>query len=176
MDDYGKITAPDTVRIERLFPGPIERVWAYLTESQKRGKWLASGAMELREGGKVELRFFHADLSAEKEPPEKFQKYQDGHVSHGTVLRCEPPRHLTFTWGDNSEVNFELSEEEGKVRLVLTHRRLPDRRSMISVASGWHSHLAILSDQLANVDPRPFWTTILQTEAEYEVRFSEERK
>ena len=34
-DTYGVQTAPDTVRIERLLPGPIERLWAYLTESDK---------------------------------------------------------------------------------------------------------------------------------------------
>ena len=30
MTDYATALAPDTVRIERTFPGPIERVWAYL--------------------------------------------------------------------------------------------------------------------------------------------------
>ena len=30
MNDYGVLTAPDTLRIERLLPGPIERVWQYL--------------------------------------------------------------------------------------------------------------------------------------------------
>jgi hypothetical protein len=28
-DEYGAITRPGTFRIERLLPGPIERVWAY---------------------------------------------------------------------------------------------------------------------------------------------------
>jgi hypothetical protein len=35
--DYGVVTAPDTVHLERLLPGPIERVWSYLTDSEKRG-------------------------------------------------------------------------------------------------------------------------------------------
>ena len=34
--DYGVVTAPDTVKIERMLPGPIERVWAYLTDPAKR--------------------------------------------------------------------------------------------------------------------------------------------
>ncbi|WP_234274916.1 hypothetical protein [Billgrantia zhangzhouensis] len=44
MDDsgYGKDIAEDSIRFERLLPGPIERVWAFLTESDKRGLWLAS--------------------------------------------------------------------------------------------------------------------------------------
>ena len=43
MNDYGVLTAPDTLRIERLLPGPIERVWQYLTDSDKRATWLAVG-------------------------------------------------------------------------------------------------------------------------------------
>jgi uncharacterized protein YndB with AHSA1/START domain len=35
-DEYGAITRPGTFRIERLLPGPIERVWAYMTEPEKR--------------------------------------------------------------------------------------------------------------------------------------------
>ena len=52
MNEYGVITHPDTVRLERLLPGPIERVWDYLTDSKKRGTWLATGTMDLRVGGK----------------------------------------------------------------------------------------------------------------------------
>src|SRR5688572_17308230 len=51
VDDYGVVTAPDTVRIERLLPGPIQRVWDYLTESELRGKWFASGELDARVGG-----------------------------------------------------------------------------------------------------------------------------
>ena len=68
MNDHGVVTGKETIRFERLFPGPIERVWAYLTESEKRGKWLASGPMELKPGGKAEFRFDHASLSPTKEP------------------------------------------------------------------------------------------------------------
>lgn len=30
------LVAPDTLRIERILPGPIERIWPFLTESDKR--------------------------------------------------------------------------------------------------------------------------------------------
>ena len=49
--DYGAQTAPDTIEIQRLLPGPIERVWAYLTESDLRRRWLAAGEMGLQAGG-----------------------------------------------------------------------------------------------------------------------------
>ena len=66
--------APRTVRLERILPGPIERVWDYLVDGEKRGEWLCSGEMEPRVGGKVELEFQHSDLSAEKAYPERFKK------------------------------------------------------------------------------------------------------
>jgi Activator of Hsp90 ATPase homolog 1-like protein len=61
---YGVGVEPGTIRFERLVPGPIERVWAYLIESDKRSKWLAFGEMEHRVGGMFELRFEHAKLSS----------------------------------------------------------------------------------------------------------------
>ena len=42
-DDYGALIEPATVKIQRLLPGPIERVWAYLTDGDLRRKWLAAG-------------------------------------------------------------------------------------------------------------------------------------
>ena len=169
MNEYGVVTHPDTVRLERLLPGPIERVWDYLTDSKKRGKWLASGPMDLRVGGKVELTWHHAELSAEKIAPEKFRKY-DGHVMTGQLTACDPPRLLSYTFGDAGEVTFELTPKGKDVLLVLTHRRLADRKTMVSVSTGWHSHLGILIDVLNGDDPRPFWTTVTKIEAEYEKR------
>ena len=43
-DVYGTLIEPTTLKIQRMLPGPIERVWAYLTDSELRRKWLAAGA------------------------------------------------------------------------------------------------------------------------------------
>jgi hypothetical protein len=43
---------------------------------------------------------------------------------------------------------------------------------MVGVASGWHSHLGILDDQLNGREPRLFWTWIVKTKAEYEKRLA----
>ena len=48
MNEYGVVTDARTIWMKRLLPGPIERVWDYLTDSTKRGKWFASGKMDLR--------------------------------------------------------------------------------------------------------------------------------
>ena len=172
MSDYGTITAPDTVRLERDLPGPIERVWAYLTESEKRGKWLASGDVQPWVGGRVELHFRHADLSPhQEETPEKYRHCENGVSFTGEVRRYEPPRLLSHTWEDGSEVTFELTAQVDNVLLVLTHRRLTDG-IMLSVAGGWHTHLGILVDHLNDRTPQPFWSTHARLEAEYAQRIA----
>jgi uncharacterized protein YndB with AHSA1/START domain len=65
MSDFGVITEAGSVRFERVLSAPIERVWSFLTDSEKRGKWLATGAMELRPGGKAELTWDNSRLTTE---------------------------------------------------------------------------------------------------------------
>jgi uncharacterized protein YndB with AHSA1/START domain len=174
MNEHGIVTGKGTIRFERVLPGPIERVWAYLTDSDKRAKWLAAGDMDLRIGGRVELTFRHADLSPHQEStPERFKTFENGVSVVYRVTKCDPPRLLGMTWGgpeDESEVTFELTPLGDEVRLVLTHSRLADRNAMVMVSGGWHTHLAILADNLASETPRPFWSTFARAEAEYEKR------
>ncbi|MDQ4079154.1 MAG: SRPBCC family protein, partial [Gemmatimonadota bacterium] len=149
-------------------------VWAYLTEPEKRRKWLAAGKMELREGGAVTLEFQHRDLSAIPEPtPDRYRQYDAGSTMNGRITRCEPPRILAFTWVEGvgeSHVTFELTPKGKDVTLVLTHERLPNRTEMIGISGGWHTHLEILEDELRGRDRRPFWSTHLELEEQYEQR------
>ena len=174
---HGVLIEPRTVRFERLLPGPLDRVWAYITDSDKRGRWLATGDMDLRVGGSVNLFFRHADLSPEVEPtPTRFKPYEAGAGFSGRITRCEPPRLLAHSWAedgeDDSEVTYELAPEGDKVRLVLTHRRLSSADSLLSVSGGWHTHLAILEDVLAGRQPAPFWSAFERNEADYKARMS----
>ena len=171
--DYGTILEAGTIRFERLLPGPVERVWAYLTESDKRARWLAAGEMEPRAGAQVNLKFAHASLSTNKAPiPEQYKNLEEGHVSEHTVTRFEPPRLLSLTWGSGrnnepSEVTFELTPRGDKVLLVVTHRLLRDRKAMLAVSSGWHSHLAALVDRLDGREPEAFWAVFSRLNSEY---------
>lgn len=172
MNKYGIVTEPNTIRFERVLPGPIDRVWAYLTESEKRAKWLASGNMELRVGGKVDLFWLHSMLDAE--PSETPEKYAQGHRMVARITRCEPPNVLSFTWGARedalSEVVFELSEKDNEVLLVLTHHRLPDRKDLLSISGGWHTHLDILFEHLNDRIAPAFWPKHNLLNAEYQAR------
>lgn len=169
MEKYGSIIAPGTLRFERSLPGPIDKVWAYLTKSEKRGKWLAKGDMELFEGGKVDLHFKHQELSPlPDEVPEKYNNMEQGHHFTGTILQIAAPHLLSFTWDGGSEVTFELTEQADRVLMVITHRKLGDKKStLISVSSGWHNHVGILIANLEGKVPAPFWKTHTELEAIY---------
>lgn len=166
---FGKLIAPDTLRFERELPGPVTKVWAYLTEPDKRAKWLAAGEMELVEGGNVSLHFLHSTLSDEPgAPPEKYKNMEAGGGFSGKVLKVFPPYLLSFTWSHGSEVTFELIENGDKVLLILTHRKLHE--DLISVSAGWHTHLGILADRLSGKAPANFWKVDTEMEAVYEER------
>jgi uncharacterized protein YndB with AHSA1/START domain len=174
-EQFGQFSGRDELRLTRLLPGPIERVWSYLTDSEKRGRWLAAGTMDVRVGGKVELRFRHSTLTPHAEEiPEKYKEKcaEDSSSCNfdGIVLRCEPPRLLSYTFGaaGQSEVIFELTPQGSQVLLVLTHRcRGGDIDHLCGYASGWHTHLAILIAKLEERTPPPFWATHGRLEAEY---------
>lgn len=179
MDKYGKVLSPDTIRFERLLPGPIERVWAYLTEPEKRAQWLAGGAMEGHVGGAVKLWFQHDGLDcAPDEIPDKYKQYEAGSEMLGKVTRWEPPHVLAYSWSEStpdriSEVLFELSEKGNDVLLVLTHTRLPDRPELLGVAGGWHTHLDILTEHLNGRTSPGFWTTHARVDKDYLERLAE---
>jgi uncharacterized protein YndB with AHSA1/START domain len=188
MNDYGTMIATDTIRFERLLPGPIERIWAYLTDSDKRAQWLAAGPMALYPGGAMEFHFRNAELSRRDDgtsndcrAPEKYRDYENAGSVYGRVLRCEPPRLLVYTWNHRgqdesegaSEVRFELAPQGDRVRLTLTHRRLLSD-GMLSTAAGWHTHLGILEDRLHDREMRPFWRTHTALEVEYENRLTQD--
>jgi uncharacterized protein YndB with AHSA1/START domain len=172
LERDGEILDAATIRFERLLPGPIERVWAFLTESEKRRLWLAAGDFELKAGGKTTLFFQHKNLSAKRGTvPEQFRKMdEEGDGFDGEVIRCEAPRLLVITWGGqrNSEVTFELTpQSNGDVLLTLTHRRL-DKEGMRSVGPGWHTHLGILAERLLGREPENFWATFQEIKARYD--------
>ena len=55
MNAFGELIARDAVRIERLLPGPIGRVWDYFIDADKRRLWIGGGVIEPFAGGRVEI-------------------------------------------------------------------------------------------------------------------------
>lgn len=170
-DQPAQFITPAEVRLVRLLPGPIERVWEYLTDPAKRARWLCGGTFEARPGGKIEFTMNHSQLAPDETPPEQYQKvHEQGITFPGTVLRCEPPHLLVHTFGgSDSEVTFELKPHGEQVQLILTHRAkgddLPDLHDF---ASGWHSHTNLLVALLEGKPRPPFWATHTRLKAYYE--------
>src|SRR3954469_10501653 len=156
-EHYGRFNGPAEIRLVRILPGPIERIWEYLTDPEKRARWFAGGPMEPKKGGKVELFFFHKNLSPNETPPEQYKAVQEsGMKMPGIVLRWEPPRVLSYTFDDNSDVTFELTPQGKDVVLVLTHRaRGDDIQYLTGYASGWHTHFSHLIAVLEGTPPPP---------------------
>ena len=167
MTPSATLIAPSTIRFERLLPGPVDRVWAYLTESKKRATWLAAGEFELRVGGRIELHFDNESLSDEAAPPGAMGAGK--HTSTGKITRLEPLRLLAHTWRWDSvetEVSYELAPRGKQVLLTIVHRRLT-KPIVAKVLGGWDVHSGILEDILNGVEPRPFWATHDKLAPEY---------
>lgn len=173
-NDFGILTDKETIVFKRLLLGSIEQIWACLTESEHKAKWLAGGDVEPFVGGKVTHHFNHPSLSDENEElPEKYSDIGETSTSFGKVTQYSPYSLLAYTWDEGdwgtSEVIFELSEQEpGSVLLVLTHKRIPDNKDFkIGLGAGWHTHLNILRDVLEGNSAKGFWKVHMPLENKY---------
>ena len=103
---YGALTEPTTLKIQRMLPGPIERVWAYLTESELRCKWLAAGEMEMKAGAPFEFVWRNDELN---DPPASGRKASP----KSTACRAGSPSSTApqafHAWHDSGDVRSNWS-------------------------------------------------------------------
>jgi|HubBroStandDraft_1064217.scaffolds.fasta_scaffold08230_7 uncharacterized protein YndB with AHSA1/START domain len=153
MSDLGRLIAPGTLQFERLMPGPIERVWDYLTKTELLATWFMPGTIGTRVGADVSFEF--------------------GMI--GTITAYEPPRLVEYTWNEaessvgaviDALVRWELREQGDRVLLILTHSRMP-AASISGFGAGWHAGLAGLAEQLDGTEPSPDDNDYTALEARY---------
>ena len=168
LDAHGVLTEPATLKIQRLLPGSMERVWAYLTQSDQRRQWLAAGEMEMTVGAPVELVWRNDELSSP--PGQRPPGFPEEHRLQSRITELDPPRKLAITWGNTGGVSFELEPAGGGVLLTVIHRRLPDRSTMLDVSAGWHMHLDTLVALAEGRAPEPFWEGWSRLKGEYDRR------
>ncbi len=171
LDAYGALTSPTELKIQRVLPGPIERAWAFLTTSDLRRQWLASGEMDLREGGAFEFVWRNDTLTTP--PGKRPEGFAEEHRMKGTILSIDAPKKLVITWGEKGEVLFELKAQGTNVLLTILHARAPDRKTLLNVSAGWHTHLDILVARVSGKEPSPFWETWQRLRAEYDQQLPE---
>ncbi|HEY0685285.1 MAG TPA: SRPBCC family protein [Steroidobacter sp.] len=141
--DKGEMSTVACVTFTRLLPGPIERVWEYLTDPKKLPTWFGEVAsIEPRQGGAVRL--------------------VNGHI-RGVVTQWQPPRRLIYTWNvfepgagedavspyPESYPTFELEPKGNEVLLTFKHFPILDR-FIPQNAMGWHTMLDMLTAALKN--------------------------
>ena len=171
-ENFGHVIAPRVIEIQRLLPGPIERIWDYLTRSDLRRQWLASGDMDLKVGATCDLVWHHDETTTPPGTRPESMSAESHLPSRITV--CEPPHKLGFMFWSDSEVIFELKPAGTKVLLTLTHRTLPSRGMMVGVSTGWHSHLDVLAARVSGDKIENFWDFWRAYKEHYEKRIPAE--
>jgi uncharacterized protein YndB with AHSA1/START domain len=163
---FGELIEPTTLKIQRRLPGPIERVWSYLTDSDLRRQWLASGPMDLRAGASFELLWRNDELS--DSPDERPSDFSAESRATCQFVEVEPPWRMRYLWPGVGEVSFDLEPAGGDVLLTVTHRRLSGERLILNVCAGWHAHLALLVAHLERAPAPSLWSTWKRLRREYE--------
>jgi len=160
---------PGSVRIERVMPAPRERVWQYIVDPDLRSTWLAGGALDHHPGGVIELQFDYSRITSD---PQLDFDDDVPRTQGGTILDFEPPRLLSYTWGEwfgqNAIVTFELEPEGEETRLVVTHSRVTALNIIPDVAFNWTGHLDALEDKLRDGSGEGFWTNLGELRERYE--------
>jgi uncharacterized protein YndB with AHSA1/START domain len=170
VESHATLIEPDTLRIQRILPGPIERVFAYLTDGDLRRQWLAAGAMDKKVGALFTLTWRNDELS--DVPSERPEGFGEEHSMESRVLEIDEPRKLAFAWGEQGKVTMELERKGDEVLLTLLHERLPAERSTrLNICAGWHTHLDVLAARVADRKAGPFWEDWSRTKQDYEGRF-----
>ena len=158
MTGFATIPGRGTLTLVRSLPGPIERVWAHLTKPELLATWFSDGVVADRVGGDV--RF---DMGAS-----------------GRITAIQPPRLLEYTWNEDdasegpvvdSLVRWELAPDGDRVRLTLTHSRLPENE-ILGHSAGWHTFVERMEARLDGREPDAFEARYPALKAEYVKHFA----
>lgn len=167
-DNYGLLAEPATLTIERLLPGPITRIWSWLTDGELRRQWLAAGAMEEKVGAPVDLVWRNDELT---DPPgTRPEGFGDEHRMTCEITAINAPRLLSISWGSTGGVTFTLQEQGDEVLLSIVHKRVEDPSVLLNVSAGWHSHVDVLEARLRGTTPIPHWDNFEQLRSAYAER------
>lgn len=158
MTENGHLTKAAMVRFERLLPGPIERVWEFLTDTSRLPEWFGDGTIEPRIGGAVTI--------------------MGGHV-RGIVTQWQPPHRLAYTWNvfspgedesryPESYLIIELQPRGKDVLLTLTHVPVLERFEKQN-AMGWHTYLDMLGAAVRGAPAQPRAAYMKRNAARYGV-------
>jgi uncharacterized protein YndB with AHSA1/START domain len=133
------MTERPTLRMERTFAAPAERVFGAFTSEEVMRRWWHAGpdwdtpeaTVDLRVGGELRVVMHN---------PHEDARYGGG----GRYTEIEPPERLAFTWiwdDDRDQVEqlieIDFSERDGQTTVTFTHRNLWDQETVTDHEDGW---------------------------------------
>jgi uncharacterized protein YndB with AHSA1/START domain len=127
------------VRFERTFPDPVQRVWEAVSDPAQLAEWFPSTVEfeRLEPGAPIDFHF-----AQDAYPP-----------MTGSFLEVQPPRRLSFTWGDD-RLTFELAERDGGASCRLAFSVVLDSADKAARDSaGWEQCLDVLVEVAAGRAP-----------------------
>jgi uncharacterized protein YndB with AHSA1/START domain len=131
------MTTKTTLRMQRTYSAPAERVFdAWTSEEVLRRWWRAGHDWETTEA-EVDLRVGGAVRVVMRDPHEDVE-----HGGGGTYTEIEPPTRLAFTWSWDGEdrrqlIEIDFEEADGATTVRFTHSGLKDEETRRSHESGW---------------------------------------
>ena len=169
-DAHGALIEPNTLKFQRVLPGPIGHVWAYLVQSDLRRQWLAAGDMELKVGSPVEFVWRNDELNSP--PGNRPAGFPEEQRLQGQVSVLEVLRKLSIAWTGFGEVSYALEARGDKVLLTMIQRGLPNRDVVVMFAAGSHVHLDILAAILEGNSLPLFWDAWSKLQKDYDLRIA----
>ncbi len=131
------------IRIERVLPATISRVYDAWTRADVMVRWYCPNPQ-------LELKV-QADVRVGGE----YVVEMGPHVVRGSYLQVEPPHRLAFSWAwdgssdEISRVQVDLSEVEDGTLMILTHTGFATAEDAANHQLAWEPELQRLSDLLA---------------------------
>ncbi|UWR45177.1 SRPBCC family protein [Phaeobacter inhibens] len=138
------------LRLEREFPVTPERLFAWISDTEKLLQWWGPEGMTVPE---------HTLNFHQEGPWSTVMTNADGdryHVS-GVVTHVRPPQSIGFTWGwhdetgargHESHVTLTVEAVDVGARLVIDHRNLDSSEQAAGHQKGWESTLRKLASKI----------------------------
>lgn len=134
-----------TLRLERTFTAPRDRVFRAWTDAGELSRWFAPSdeyttkviALDVRVGGRYRVEMHSPSGNV--------------HIVVGTFREVRPPEKLVFTWAwegkDMGEtlVTLEFHDRGGSTNLTLTHELFPTQELRDEHNRGWDGCLTRLA-------------------------------
>jgi len=138
----------ETLKIERTFQAPAQRVFDAWTSEEVMCRWFHGNHAWETPVAEVDLRLGGAVRVVMRDPVEDAEYGGGGHYTE-----IDPPNRLAFTWTWDDEdretlIEIDFEETDGATTVRFTHSSLQDMEAVSSHEAGWNSALDNLEKAL----------------------------